>query len=211
MNLPHCKYGCIPVYDNLKWHEFKTTREQREARLSQHSKCLFLTGLSGSGKSTIGDALENILSAKNYKCYVLDGDNIRIGINKDLGFSESDRTENLRRIGEIAKLFVDAGVIVICTFIAPSKSDRQMIRDIVGAEDFLEVYINASIETCAKRDPKGLYKKAYRGEIKNFTGVDAPYEKPESPFTIVDTENQTIEKCVATLTDALLSEINLRG
>lgn len=192
---------------NLTYHNFNIVRKDREESLKQKAKVIFFTGLSSSGKSTLANALESFLFEKKYSVYVLDGDNIRIGINKDLGFSESDRTENLRRIGEIAKLFVDAGIIVICTFIAPSKSDRQMIRDIVGAEDFLEVYINASIETCAKRDPKGLYKKAYRGEIKNFTGVDAPYEKPESPFAVIDTENKSIEECIENFTRILLPVI----
>lgn len=192
---------------NIKEYKFKITRKQRELLLNQKSKVVLLTGLSGSGKSTVSNALDCFLYEKGYTTYSLDGDNIRMGINGDLGFSPEDRTENLRRIAEVAKLFVDAGIIVICSFIAPSKEDREMIKKIVGVDDYLEVYVKASVDVCKERDPKGLYKKAIAGEIKNFTGISAPYNIPENPFHIVDTENDTIEDCVKKLAESLMAKI----
>jgi len=194
---------------NTTWHNFIVTRKGREKSNSQKAKCIFFTGLSGSGKSTVANSLEFILHESMFKTYLLDGDNIRRGINNNLGFNAEERTENLRRIAEIAKLFIDAGIIVFCSFIAPTKADREMIRDIIGEDDFLEVYVKASVDTCTKRDPKGLYKKAIAGEIKNFTGVSAPYEIPENPFHIVDTETDDVRECTKKLAAALMSTIKL--
>jgi adenylylsulfate kinase len=181
--------------NNLTWHQFDVSRETREKSNWQKAKGILLTGLSGSGKSTFANQLERKLISNGFSVYVLDGDNIRSGINNNLGFSAENRTENLRRIAEIAKLFIDAGIIIICSFIAPTKEDRKMISDIIGAEDFLEIYIKAKISTCIKRDPKGLYRKAIAGEIKNFTGISAPYDKPKNPDAIVDTEKFNVLQC----------------
>lgn len=211
MGLPSFKYGCpantFKVMDDLMWHNFKITRKTREKDLSQHAKCVFLTGLSGSGKSTVANGLEVFLHNNHFCTYILDGDNIRMGINSDLGFSPEDRTENLRRIAEVAKLFVDAGIILICSFIAPTKKDREMIKSIVGADDFIEVYVKASVDTCIKRDPKGLYKKALNGEIKDFTGTSALYEIPENPYHVVDTENDDLDECVSKLAQSLIVKL----
>src|SRR5512147_170250 len=163
---------------NIVWHPGAVTRNDR-TQLNGHRGCtVWLTGLSGSGKSTIAVDLEKRLCERGVRTYILDGDNIRHGLNKNLGFSPEDRTENIRRIGEVSKLFVDAGVIVITSFISPYRADRDLVRGLFNEGEFLEVFVDASVEVCAKRDPKGLYEKALRGEIKNFTGVspDAPYE-----------------------------------
>lgn len=192
---------------NIKEYKFKITRKQRELLLNQKSKVVLLTGLSGSGKSTVSNALDCFLYEKGYTTYSLDGDNIRMGINGDLGFSPEDRTENLRRIAEVAKLFVDAGIIVLCSFIAPTRKDREMIKTIVGVDNFIEVYVKASLGTCIKRDPKGLYVKALKGEIKEFTGVSAPYEIPENPYHVVDTENGDLDECVSKLAQSLIVKL----
>ncbi|MCF7859881.1 MAG: adenylyl-sulfate kinase [Candidatus Cloacimonetes bacterium] len=167
--------------NNLLWHPNSVTREDREKINYQRGVCLWFTGLSGSGKSTIANELERHLNHSGYRTYLLDGDNIRLGLNKDLGFSEKDRTENIRRIGEIAKLFVDAGIIVLTAFISPYRIDRQNVRDLLSPGDFIEIFVNADISVCESRDPKGLYKKARAGKINNFTGISAPYEKPLKP------------------------------
>lgn len=182
---------------NITWQSSNITRKEREQRYGQRSVVIWLTGLSGSGKSTLAFALEKELFARERACYVLDGDNIRHGLNRDLGFSEQDRKENLRRIGEVAKLFIDAGTIVIAAFISPHAQDRQMVRDLFDEEDFIEVYIDCSLSACEERDPKGLYKKARAGQIPNFTGVSAPYEAPQQPELTLDTEHQSVEQCVA--------------
>lgn len=192
---------------NITWQSSNITRTQREQRYGQHSVVIWLTGLSGSGKSTLAFALEKELFAHECACYVLDGDNIRHGLNRDLGFSEQDRKENLRRIGEVAKLFMDAGNIVIAAFISPHAQDRQMVRDLFDEGDFIEVYIDCSLSACEERDPKGLYKKARAGEIPNFTGVSAPYEAPQQPELTIDTEHESVEQCVA----KIIAELHQRA
>ncbi|MBC8059116.1 MAG: adenylyl-sulfate kinase [Clostridiaceae bacterium] len=181
--------------ENLTWHAAFVTREHRESILTQKSKLLWFTGLSGSGKSTVANSLDKRLSESGKVTYLLDGDNIRLGINSDLGFSNEDRTENIRRIGEIGKLFVDAGIITIACFISPLKADRESVRKNLGA-DFIEIFVDCPLEECEKRDPKNLYKKARLGEIKEFTGITSPYEKPENPEIVVNTKEQTIDQCV---------------
>lgn len=182
---------------NITWQSSNITRKEREQRYGQRSVVIWLTGLSGSGKSTLAFALEKELFAREQACYVLDGDNIRHGLNRDLGFSEQDRKENLRRIGEVAKLFLDAGTIVIAAFISPHAQDRQMVRELFDEGDFIEVYIDCSLSACEERDPKGLYKKARAGQIPNFTGVSAPYEAPQKPELTLDTEHESVQQCVA--------------
>ena len=157
---------------------------------------LWFTGLSGSGKSTIANRVEQELFKKGLKTYTLDGDNIRTGINRGLGFSEEDRHENLRRIAEVAKLFVDAGIITIGAFVSPLEKDRELIKSIIGENDFIEIFVDTSLEECERRDVKGLYKKARAGEIKNFTGIDAPYEAPKHPDILIETEKESIEEAV---------------
>ncbi|MFA5619196.1 MAG: adenylyl-sulfate kinase [Weeksellaceae bacterium] len=174
--------------------KFNISRKDRNLKSGHNSKVIWITGLSGSGKSTVANGLEELLFKKNIRTYTLDGDNIRRGINKELTFTEEDRTENLRRIGEIVKLFIDAGVVVIAAFISPMKKDRQMLREIIGEEDFFEVFINTPIEICEQRDAKGLYKKARSGEILNFTGISAPYEAPENPDVTINTEKQSAKE-----------------
>lgn len=171
-------------------------RKDREKFLNQNSKVLWLTGLSGSGKSTIAEGLEKKLFENGFFAQVLDGDNIRTGINQNLGFSLEDRTENIRRIAEVAKLFLNSGVITICSFVSPTITIRESAKNIIGATDFLEIFVNTPIEVCEKRDVKGLYKKARNGEIKGFTGIDSPYEKPPKPALEILTTQQTIEESV---------------
>lgn len=172
------------------------SREFRENKLGQKGKVIWLTGLSGSGKSTIGLALEKRLFQENFFAQLLDGDNIRSGINKNLGFSEEDRKENIRRIAEIAKLYLSTGIITINSFISPTKETRDLARDIVGQDDFLEIYINAPISVCESRDVKGLYKKARAGEIQGFTGINQTYEEPENPAFELRTDLQSIDESV---------------
>lgn len=178
---------------NITLHNYKITKQDRR-RLNKHNSFLiWVTGLSGSGKSTITNELEFALHGAGIKTYVLDGDNIRHGINQNLTFTPEDRSENIRRIAEISKLFIDAGVVVIGAFISPYKKDRSIIKDIVNQENFVEVYVNTSVEECERRDVKGLYKKARLGEIKNFTGISAPYEAPENPDIEIKTESECID------------------
>lgn len=179
-----------PIFDRL------LQRSDREKRLGQKAKVLWLTGLSGSGKSTIAEALERKLYNEGYFPQVLDGDNIRTGINANLSFSMEDRIENLRRISEVAKLYLNSGVIVISSFISPTQEARDSAKAIIGEDDFLEIFINTPLEVCEARDVKGLYKKARAGEIKNFTGIDSPYEVPTNPALDLKTENQTVEESV---------------
>lgn len=190
-----------PIFDRL------LQRADREQRLNQKAKVLWLTGLSGSGKSTIAQALERRLHNNGFFAQVLDGDNIRSGINSNLGFTEEDRTENIRRISEIAKLYLNSGVIAICSFISPTIKIRDYAKSIIGYEDFIEIFINTSLEICEERDVKGLYKKARKGEIKNFTGIDAPYEVPVNANLIVKTTQQTVEESVEEIYLHILEQI----
>jgi adenylylsulfate kinase len=184
---------------NITWHASQVTRGERERLLGQRGATVWLTGLSGSGKSTIAVAAERELVRRGRLAYVLDGDNVRHGLNKNLGFSPADRSENIRRIGEVAKLFTDAGVIAMTSFISPYRSDRDGVRALFAAGDFVEVYVSASVETCESRDVKGLYQRARRGEIPEFTGISAPYEAPERPELVLDTNRQSVEESVASL------------
>ena len=170
------------------------SREDKEKLLNQKGICLWLTGLSGSGKTTIAKSFSKKLHLKGIITQVLDGDNIRIGINNNLSFSEEDRLENIRRTSEIGKLFVESGIVTICCLVSPTKKMREKAKSIIGSSDFYEIYISTNLEECKKRDTKGLYKKAIKGEIKNFTGISAPYEKPVSPNLMVSTENISIEE-----------------
>jgi adenylylsulfate kinase len=173
---------------NVTWHEGSVSREEREKLLNQKGVTVWMTGLSASGKSTIACILEQMLLHQKKHAYRLDGDNIRMGLNKNLGFSAEDRAENIRRIGEVAKLFTDAGVIAITSFISPYKKDRDAVRASMKSGEFIEVYVQVSLEAAEKRDPKGLYKKARAGQIKGFTGIDDPYEEPEKPEILIQTE-----------------------
>jgi adenylylsulfate kinase len=184
---------------NITWHEGHVTREDREKLLGQRGATVWLTGLSGSGKSTIAVAAERELLSQGRIAYVLDGDNIRHGLNANLGFSPADRTENIRRIGEVAKLFTDAGIIVLTSFISPYRADRDAVRAKMAPGDFVEAYVAASLETCEGRDVKGLYKKARAGQIPEFTGISAPYEEPAAPELVIDTNRQSVEQSVAQL------------
>ena len=184
---------------HITWHAGQVERADRERRLGQRGAIVWLTGLSGSGKSTIAVAAEHALLQRQRLAYVLDGDNIRHGLNKNLGFSPEDRTENIRRIGEVARLFADAGLIAITSFISPYRADRDAVRELVAAGDFVEVYVDASIDTCESRDVKGLYAKARAGEIPEFTGISAPYEAPERPELVLDTNRQSVEESVGRL------------
>ena len=179
---------------NVVWHDHKVKREEREQLLKQKGVILWFTGLSGSGKSTVANEVAYKLHEKGKLAYILDGDNIRHGLNKNLGFSPEDRKENIRRISEVANLFADAGIIAITAFISPYAKDRDFCRELAGEGRFLEIFAKASLETCEKRDPKGMYKKARAGEIKDFTGIDAPYEAPENPEMIVDTDKETVDE-----------------
>ena len=182
--------------NNIVWHNQSITKEKRLTLLNQKPCILWFTGLSGSGKSTIANAVELELFKRGRKTYLLDGDNVRHGLNKDLGFSEQDRIENIRRIGEVAKLFVDSGLIVLTAFISPFKSDRQIARSLVKYDEFIEVFIDTPLEVCEQRDPKGLYKKARDGAIKNFTGISSPYEAPVEPQIHIKTDEHSIQECV---------------
>ncbi len=184
-------------------------RETKEARLNQKAKTLWFTGLSGSGKSTIATGLEKKLFEGGFFIQILDGDNIRSGINNNLSFTEEDRIENIRRISEVSKLFVHAGVITLNSFVSPTKSIRAMAKDIIGSEDFIEIFVNTPLEICEQRDVKGLYKKARAGEIKNFTGIDAPFEAPEQPDVEVKTDGKTIEESVQAVYDQIIEKIKL--
>lgn len=183
------------------------TRADKEELLGQHGVMIWFTGLSGSGKSTIAIALERKLHKRGILCRILDGDNIRSGINNNLGFSEADRVENIRRIAEVSKLFVDTGIITIAAFISPSNDIREMAADIIGRDDFVEVYVSTPIEECERRDVKGLYAKARRGEIKNFTGISAPFETPEHPALTLDTSVLSLEESVHKLLELILPRI----
>ena len=195
--------------ENIIKHTYEVSRSERRKLMEQNSMLLWFTGLSGSGKSTIANALEQKLHQEGYKTYALDGDNIRKGINSDLNFSPEGRKENIRRIAEIAHLMVDAGVIVLAAFVSPYKKDRENIARIVGNDNFVEIIVNTSLEECEKRDVKGLYKKARAGEIKDFTGVNAPYEAPDSPEVEVVTDNLSIEESVLKIYDKIKSKLDI--
>jgi adenylylsulfate kinase len=192
-----------PKSANITWHEGNSTRAEREGLLHQKGVTVWLTGLSGSGKSTVAVAAEHVLVQRGRLAYVLDGDNVRHGLNSNLGFSPKDRTENIRRIGEVAKLFTDAGVIVFTSFISPYRADRDAVREIMEGGDFVEVLVDASLETCESRDVKGLYQKARAGEIPEFTGISAPYEAPENPELVLNTNVQSVEESVTHLVSYL--------
>ncbi|MBT2970204.1 MAG: adenylyl-sulfate kinase [gamma proteobacterium symbiont of Ctena orbiculata] len=192
---------------NIYWHEATVTRERREKMNRHRGKLLWFTGLSGSGKSTLAHALEEELHQRGCRTYVFDGDNVRHGLCRDLGFSTEDRSENIRRIGEMSKLFVDAGVIALTAFISPIREDRERARGLFPHGDFIEVYVNCPLEVCETRDVKGLYKKARAGEIPNFTGISAPYEPPNKPEITIETQDRTVEECV----DELIGTLEQRG
>lgn len=189
------------VFDKIK------DRKEKEIYLKQRAKVIWLTGLSGSGKTTLASLLEKRLFELNYFCQILDGDNVRSGINKNLLFTDQDRVENIRRIAEVSKLFMDCGIILICAFISPTNEIRQMAKEIIGEDDFLEFFIDVPLEVCEQRDPKGLYKKARAGEIKNFTGISAPFETPQSPFLRVENTNPDIDETVLEMLKNILPEI----
>lgn len=195
---------------NITWHKPKITRTNRETLNGNKTIIIWFTGLPSSGKSTIANALESELYDLGVRSYVLDGDNVRQGLNKDLGFSPGDRTENIRRFGEVAKLMKDAGNIPITAVISPYASDRQSARDIVKEGDFIEIYVKCPVAVCEERDPKGLYKKARNGEIKDFTGVDAPYEEPRNPELVLETDKLSLEECVNTILDYLANKDIIR-
>lgn len=190
-----------PIFDRM------LQRNDREKLLGQKGIMLWFTGLSGSGKSTLAIALERELYNSGILCRILDGDNIRTGINNNLGFTETDRVENIRRIAEVAKLFVDCGVVTIAAFISPTEQIRQMAADIIGKDDFFEIYVNTPLEVCEERDVKGLYKKARQGEIKNFTGISAPFEAPLNPAITIDTSACSLEESINLLKKIIIPQI----
>jgi len=194
-----------PKSKNIVWHHATITKEDREKLFSQKGVVIWFTGLSGSGKSTLANEVEGALFERGCHTYILDGDNIRHGLNKDLGFSPKDREENIRRIGEVAHLFAQAGVIVMTAFISPYLADRDVARKLNPAGDFIEIYCRCSLDECERRDTKGLYKKARAGEVKEFTGISAPYEEPVQPELLLDTDKETLKESAARVL-ALLEE-----
>ena len=193
-----------PIFDRME------TRADKERLLGQRGCVIWFTGLSGSGKSTLAIALERELAARGILCRILDGDNVRCGINAGLGFSEEDRRENIRRVAEVCRLFVDTGVVVLACFVSPSRGDRSRAARIVGAEDFCEIYVATPLEEGERRDVKGLYAKARRGEIRDFTGISAPFEEPENPDLKIDTTNRSVEACTETILRGVLPKIRLK-
>jgi len=190
-----------PVFDQI------VSRSEKEKKLNQKAKVIWFTGLSGSGKTTLASALERNLFERGHLTQVLDGDNIRTGINNNLGFSPEDRMENIRRIAEIAKLLINSGVICLCAFVSPTRDVRNIVRTIVGEEDFLEVFVSTPIEVCESRDIKGLYQKARAGIIKEFTGVSAPFDIPQNAVLSIDTSDKTVDECVEILLNKVLVEV----
>jgi len=190
-----------PVFDRI------VPRNEKEQKLNQKSKVIWFTGLSGSGKTTLATALERYLFDKGFLTQILDGDNIRSGINNNLGFSNEDRMENIRRIAEISKLLLNCGLITICSFVSPTEETRKIVRDIVGENDFLEIFVSTPIEVCESRDTKGLYKKARAGKIKDFTGISAPFEIPQNAILSIDTSDKSVDECVTILLDKIFSKI----
>ena len=199
-----------PKAENLTWHIGEVDREARAAAHGHRGAVLWFTGLSGSGKSTIGHRVERMLIERGAFAYVLDGDNVRHGLNSDLGFAPEDRVENIRRIGEVARLFADAGGLVLSAFISPYRADRDRVRALMGSGEFIEVFVDTPLEICEARDPKGLYKKARAGEISNFTGLDAPYEVPENPEVHLETANISVDEAAAQVIH-YLDEQNILG
>jgi len=189
---------------NIHWQALAVDKRARSGLKHQKARCLWFTGLSGSGKSTIANLVERRLHAIGRHTYMLDGDNVRHGLNRDLGFTEADRVENIRRVGEVSRLMVEAGLIVLVSFISPYRSERQLARSLFDEDEFYEVFVDTPLEICEQRDPKGLYAKARRGEIANFTGIDSEYERPENAEIILETENQSAEACAEALVDQLL-------
>jgi adenylylsulfate kinase len=185
----------------------KVSAEERQRLMNQKPKLIWFTGLSGSGKSTLAVQLEAALHAQGFKTYLLDGDNIRSGLNKDLSFTDDARVENIRRISEVCKLFLDAGVVLLSAFISPFQSDRQQVKSIVGEENYIEVFVDAPLEVCEQRDVKGLYKKARAGEVKNFTGISSPYEKPSDPDVVIPTDKMSVEESMDVLIKAIAPRI----
>ncbi|WP_201633907.1 adenylyl-sulfate kinase [Psychrobacter immobilis] len=190
---------------NIVWHDAGVSPKERQENIGSKSCILWYTGLSGSGKSTVANAVDRLLFDKGYITYLLDGDNVRHGLNKDLGFSDEDRVENIRRISEVSNLFLDAGLIVSTAFISPFRADRLQAKALIGDERFIEVFVDAPLKTCEERDPKGLYQKARDGMIKNFTGIDSPYESPLSPSIHLSTNCDDIEQCANQVVDYLLN------
>jgi adenylyl-sulfate kinase len=185
----------------------KVSAEQRHQLMNQKPKLIWFTGLSGSGKSTLAVQLEAALFAQGFKTYLLDGDNIRSGLNRDLAFTDDARVENIRRISEVCKLFLDAGVILLSAFISPFQADREQVKSIVGKDNYIEVFVDAPLEVCEQRDVKGLYKKARSGEVKNFTGISSPYERPPAPDVVIHTDRMTVEESLEVLMKAIVKEI----
>jgi adenylylsulfate kinase len=196
---------------NISPHDYQISVKDRQALNNHNSFLLWFTGLSGSGKSTIANVVEQKLFQKGIKTYTLDGDNIRKGINSDLGFSPEDRTENIRRIAEVANLMVDAGLVTLAAFVSPYKKDRENIKSIVKDDNFVEIFINTSVEECERRDVKGLYKKARAGEIKNMTGISAPYEAPENPDIEIKTEEVSVEQAVTQIIEYITPKLKLNN
>lgn len=195
--------------NNIYPIQTKVSSQQRQELLKQRAKLIWFTGLSGSGKSTLAVKLEAQLHAEGYATYLLDGDNIRMGLNKDLSFTDEDRVENIRRIGEVAKLMLDAGVVVLSAFISPFNADRDQVRSIVGSDNYIEVFVDTPLEICEQRDVKGLYKRARAGEVKNFTGIDSPYERPDRPDLTIPTNEISIDESLTLLLKLVDPKISL--
>ena len=196
----------LTISSNIKWHKLTVDRNKLEKMRGHKGMVIWFTGLSGSGKSTLANALNEVLHLEGLSTFILDGDNIRHGLCKDLGFSDKDREENIRRIGEVANLFMNAGIITITAFVSPFISDRNKVRKIIGSKDFIEVYCAADIKVCEERDTKGLYRKARLGEIKDFTGISSPYEAPENPEIVIDTGSLNLKESVEKVLDFLKKE-----
>ncbi|GIX03733.1 MAG: adenylyl-sulfate kinase [Planctomycetaceae bacterium] len=197
----------VQVATNVTWHEHKVSKDERFRLMGHRGAVLWFTGLSACGKSTIANTVDHMLHSLGKHSYILDGDNIRMGLNKNLGFSAEDRAENIRRIGEVAKLFAHAGLLTLTAFISPYRADRDKVRALLEPGEFIEIYVKASLETCEQRDPKGLYKKARAGQIKGFTGIDDPYEPPEHPELILDSDNLGVD----VLAQQVLDYLDSRG
>ena len=192
---------------NIVWHQHVINKQARSQRLNQKPCLLWFTGLSGSGKSTIAGELERQLFARGHMSYLLDGDNVRLGLNKDLGFGDAARVENIRRVGEVGKLMVDAGLIVLAAFISPFRADRDLVRGLLPEGEFIEIFANTPLDVCEQRDPKGLYVKARAGQIKQFTGIDSPYEAPLNPEITIESGKQSVAQAV----DQIIAELDKRG